>query len=449
MKIVCVILKNDKLNMIIKDINGEILNGIPSSAASILLNKELFFQVETIIDDVRRFGDEKVIEFCKKFDGVGDDFNLTVSEKEFEESEKEVESNRELMDIVNGFLLASERIRKFHEEQLRYFNLKGKWLINIEEGRSVGQVIKPVDSVMAYVPGGRAIYPSTFIMNVIPAKVAGVHKIFVSTPSQKGKVSPVILYLAKKLGVDGVFKIGGAVSVASFAFGTQTIPKVDMIVGPGNKYFILAKKLLDGIVGTDIIPGPSEVAVFATYGDPKYFAYDLLSQLEHDPDSSAFMISPDSKLLEQIKTEISCIVPNSNRKNIINSSIKNLLFIEVTSIEEGFDIINHIAPEHLEVVVESIDIDNIDKYIKHAGTVLIGPYSPVVITDYFAGTNHVLPTSSTARFSSPLGVYNFMKMYNVCQWDDRGLKEDMEIVSKLAIYEGLEMHSKSILERGN
>jgi histidinol dehydrogenase len=319
------------------------------------------------------------------------------------------------MEIADTFLKAAERIRKFHEEQLKYFNLSGKWVIEIGNGRKVGQVVKPVDSAMVYVPGGRAIYPSTLIMNLIPAKVAGVNKIFVSTPS--------------------------------FAFGTQTIPKVDMIVGPGNKYFVLAKKLLSGIVGIDIIPGPSEIAILATYGNPKYFAYDLLSQLEHDPDSSAFMISTNIELLEKIREEIIDIIPNTSRKNILDNSTKNLFFIEVSSIEEGFDVVNQIAPEHLEIVVDGIDINNIDNYVKHAGTVLIGLYSPVVITDYFAGTNHVLPTNSTAKFSSPLGVYNFVKMYNICEWEKNSLLEDMETVSELANYEGLEIHAKSILER--
>jgi len=433
--------------MKVKTIEGKVLSSVSFSKNELLLTKELISEVEKIIEEVREYGDSKVIEFCKKFDGVGDDFNIVVSEEEISESIEEVESSSDLMEIADIFLKAAERIKKFHEEQLKHFNLSGKWIIEIGNGRKVGQVVKPVDSVMVYVPGGRAIYPSTLIMNLIPAKVAGVNKTFVSTPSQKGKVSPIIIYLAKRLGADGIFKIGGAVSVASFTFGTQTIPKVDMIVGPGNKYFVLAKKLLSGLVGIDIIPGPSEIAIFATYGNPKYLAYDILSQLEHDPDSSAFMISTNGELLEKTREEIITILPSTSRKSILDNSMKNLFFIEVSSIEEGFDIVNQIAPEHLEVIVHGIDTSNIDKYVKHAGTVLIGLYSPVVITDYFAGTNHVLPTNSTARFSSPLGVYNFVKMYNICEWEKNSLLEDMETVSKLANYEGLEIHAKSILER--
>ncbi len=433
--------------MKVKTIEGKVLSSVSFSKNELLLTKELISEVEKIIEEVREYGDSKVIEFCKKFDGVGDDFNIVVSEEEISESIEEVESSSDLMEIADIFLKAAERIKKFHEEQLKHFNLSGKWTIEIGNGRKVGQVVKPVDSVMVYVPGGRAIYPSTLIMNLIPAKVAGVNKTFVSTPSQKGKVSPIIIYLAKRLGADGIFKIGGAVSVASFTFGTQTIPKVDMIVGPGNKYFVLAKKLLSGLVGIDIIPGPSEIAIFATYGNPKYLAYDILSQLEHDPDSSAFMISTNGELLEKTREEIITILPSTSRKSILDNSMKNLFFIEVSSIEEGFDIVNQIAPEHLEVIVHGIDTSNIDKYVKHAGTVLIGLYSPVVITDYFAGTNHVLPTNSTARFSSPLGVYNFVKMYNICEWEKNSLLEDMETVSKLANYEGLEIHAKSILER--
>lgn len=431
--------------MVIKNLDGENLEKLPSKGIEILWDKEAIEVVERIVNDVKERGDEALIDNAKKFDEAPEDFSLKVSEEEFEEARKIVEEDVNLREVANNFLEMAKRVEKFHRKQLEYLNLKGKW--KTRTTGKVGQVIVPIEKVCVYVPGGRAIYPSTLIMNTIPAKVAGVKEIFVSTPSKKGKVSPVILYLCKALGVNGVFKIGGAAAVASFAFGTQTVPKADMIVGPGNKYFILAKKLLSGIIGIDMLPGPSEIAIIVDHGNPYYISLDVLSQLEHDPESSGYVISPDPLLLEEIRNNIIKTIQEAKRKEILSFSSKNLFFIEVSSIEEGFDLINKIAPEHLEVIVRGITYKNIDKFVKNAGTVLIGENTSTVLTDYIAGPNHVLPTGSTARFSSPLGVYNFVKFYNFAEWTQKDLKKDKNLVSKLARYEGLEIHAQAVEQR--
>lgn len=431
--------------MVIKDINGEVLNTLPKKGTEILLDKEAIEVVEKIVREVMFRGDDALIEMAKKFDDAPENFSLKVSEEEFKEAERIIENDEELKEIVNNFLVMAGRVEKFHRKQLRKLNLSGKWITKTTG--KVGQVIVPVEKVCVYVPGGRAIYPSTLIMNTIPAKVAGVKEIFVATPSKKGKVSPVILYLCKKLGINEVFKVGGASAVASFAFGTQTIPKADMIVGPGNKYFILAKRLLSGIIGIDMLPGPSEIAVILDHGNSYHISLDVLSQLEHDPDSNGYVISTNELLLEDIREKTIETIKEAERREILSSSSKNLFFIKVDSIEEGFDIVNKIAPEHLEVIVEGISYKNIHKFVKNAGTVLIGEHTSTVLTDYIAGPNHVLPTGSTARFSSPLGVYNFVKFYNFAQWTKKELKKDKTIVSKLARYEGLEIHAQAVEKR--
>lgn len=430
--------------MKIENIRGEVVDALPTRASEITLDKEVLRSVEEIIENVRKNGNKAVLEYLKRFDGFeGDD--IKVSEEEFEIARKEIESSSNLEAVVEGFLKAIERVKKFHETQFEMLKLYGKW--TLETNGIVGQVAKPVESVCVYVPGGRAVYPSTLIMNTIPAKVAGVKNIFVSTPSKNGKVPSVILYLCEVMGVRDVFKVGGAVAVASFAFGTETIPKVDMIVGPGNKYYITAKKLLNGVIGIDMLPGPSEICVIADKGNPYYISLDLLSQLEHDPDSSGYFISTNQKLLDDVRGQMLSIMAEAERRNILEHSLDNFFFILVESLDEGFDVVNKIAPEHLEVIVEGVDINNIDRYVRNAGTVIIGEHTPVVLTDYIAGVNHVLPTGSSARFSSPLGVYNFIKFYNIAQWNEKQLKEDIPVVSKLARYEELEIHALSVEKR--
>ncbi|MCX8028791.1 MAG: histidinol dehydrogenase [Brevinematales bacterium] len=434
--------------MIVMDLKGNKLKDIPFKRSSIFIDTDLIRSVEKIIQSIYEEKDKAIVEYLKKFDDFEVDFDknsFIVSENEIEEAIKTVNSDQNLKIIFENFLLMADRVKKFHEAQMEHFNLKGKWTTTTNG--TVGQVIKPIESVCVYVPGGRAIYPSTLIMNTIPAKVAGVKKIYVSTPSKSGKISPIILALSQKLGIDSIYKLGGAVAVASFAFGTQTVPRADMIVGPGNKYFITAKKLLNGIIGIDMLPGPSEIVVIADHGSPHHIALDLLSQLEHDPDSNGYFISTDQNLMEEVKNNIILISKEAERKEILSNSLNNFFFILVSSIEEAFEVSNRIAPEHLEVVVKGVDINNIHNYVNNAGTVIIGETTPVVITDYIAGVNHVLPTGATARFSSPLGVYNFVKFYNIAQWNSSNLQKDIPIVSSLADYEGLEIHKLSVERR--
>lgn len=430
--------------MKIENIRGEVVGALPTKASEITLDREVLKSVEEIIENVRRNGDKAVLDYLRKFDGFEGD-SVKVSEGEFEVARKEVDGNSDLKAVVEGFLTTIERVRKFHEAQFERLKLYGKW--TVETNGIVGQVIKPVESVCVYVPGGRAVYPSTLIMNTIPAKVAGVRNVFVSTPSRKGKIPSVILYLCEVMGVKDVFRVGGAVAVASFAFGTESIPKADMIVGPGNKYYITAKKLLNGVIGIDMLPGPSEICVIADKGNPYFISLDLLSQLEHDPDSSGYFVSTSQKLIDDVRNQMLSIMTEAERKDILIHSSNNFFFILVDNIDEGFEVVNRIAPEHLEVIVEGIDVNNIDKYVKNAGTVVIGEHTPVVLTDYIAGVNHVLPTGSTARFSSPLGVYNFVKFYNIAQWSEKQLNDDIPTISKLARYEELEIHALSVEKR--
>ncbi len=428
--------------MKIFDLEGKLLDGLSVKGAEIFDDEKVVEVVKNIIREIKSKGDEAIVELCKKFDYATDNFSLKVSEEEFVEADNIVFSDSKLKEVVEGFYLAIDRVKKFHQKQKEVMNLGVSWFLDLE-GRVVGQVMKPVESVVVYVPGGRAIYPSTLIMNAIPALVAGVKNIYISTPSYKDKVSPVILHLARYLGIRNVFKVGGVGAVAGFAFGTETLPRSDMIVGPGNKYFVTAKKMLSTLIGIDMIPGPSEIVVFANKGNPKYIALDVMSQLEHDPDSSSYFISTDEEFLNSVKEQVIEEMKNTFRKEILESSSKNLFFILVDSVNEGFDVVNSIAPEHLEIIIDGIDYSNISEYVKNAGTVLVGEFSPVVITDYISGANHVLPTGTTARFSSPLGVYNFIKMYNVAQWPQKQLLDDIPFVVKMADYEGLQIHSKS------
>ncbi len=431
--------------MEITNIEGKVLEKIKFKGAQIFSDKRLIKSVEKIIEDVMKNGDKALIKYARKFDKAPKNFSIKVSEEEVKEAINLVQSSKYLMEITSNFLKMSERVYKFHKAQFENLNLNKKWYI--QTNGTVGQVITPIERVCIYVPGGRAIYPSTLIMNAIPAKVAGVKSIYLSTPSSSGKVSPVIIYLSKELGIKDIYKVGGAAAVSAFAFGTESIPKVDMIVGPGNKYFITAKKILNGIIGIDMLPGPSEIAVIADHGNPYNIALDILSQLEHDPDSSGYLVSTDKNLIENVKDSIKLILKETNKSNSLLKSTNNILFIHTETIEEGFKVINDISPEHLEVIVNGITTENIDKFVKNAGTVLIGETTPVVLTDYIAGTNHVLPTGTTARFSSPLGVYNFVKFYNFAQWSKENLNTDREIVSKLSRYEGLEIHALSLEKR--
>lgn len=395
--------------------------------------------VADIIANVRSRRDEAVFEYTKKFDGCDiSAFNILVTQEEFDEAEKLVDS--ELIRIMKR---SADRIRAFHEKQLResFFDTK-------PDGSILGQRITPIEKVGVYVPGGKAAYPSSTLMNVVPAKVAGVSKIVMTTPPGKdGKVNPVILMAAKIAGVDEVYKVGGAQAIAALAYGTQSVPKVDKIVGPGNIFVALAKKAVYGFVNIDSIAGPSEIMVLADEtANPRYVAADLLSQAEHDQLASAILVTTSKELADKVIEEINGFCEVLSRKEIIEKSLENYGYILIAdSIEDAYDAVNAVASEHLEVLTanpwESMT------HIKNAGAIFLGEYSSEPLGDYMAGPNHVLPTNGTARFFSPLSVDDFIKKSSVISFSREALMDLHEDIEAFAKAEGLTAHANSVAVR--
>ena len=354
--------------------------------------------VAEIIANVRKNGDEALRFYADKFDGGAPD-SLLVTEEEYAEALKEV--SPELIEILEK---AKENIENFHRHQVRQ-----SFIINEKEGVVTGQKIIPIEKAGLYVPGGTAAYPSSVLMNAVPAKIAGCKEIIITTPAKGGKVNPVILAAARIGGVDKVFKVGGAQAIAALAYGTQSIPKVDKIVGPGNAFVAEAKKQVYGKVSIDMIAGPSEILVIADgKSNPAFVAADLLSQAEHDKMASAVLVTESRELAQKVSEELEKQIPLLQREEIARTSIDNNgKIIIVKDIKTAVLVSNEIAPEHLELCVDN-PFDYLDS-IKHAGSIFMGRYCPEALGDYFAGTNHTLPTSGTARFSSPLSVDDFVK----------------------------------------
>ncbi|RKD32923.1 histidinol dehydrogenase [Thermohalobacter berrensis] len=393
--------------------------------------------VEKIIEDVKKNGDKAVIEYTKKFDGIKLN-NFYVSNTEIEDAYKDCED-----DFIKALENAKENIKEFHKKQL-----KNSWIWNKDKGITLGQLYNPIYRVGIYVPGGTAAYPSTVLMNAIPAKVAGVKEIVMVTPPDKnGQVNKAILAAAKIAGVNKIFKIGGAQAVGALAFGTETIPKVDKIVGPGNIYVATAKKLVYGSVDIDMIAGPSEILIIGDENsNPKYIAADMLGQAEHDELASSILITTSIRLAEMVKNEIKEQVKGLSRREIIEKSLKDFgAIIVVEDLQKAIDLSNEIAPEHLELMVDNaFEIVN---EIKNAGAIFIGEYSPEALGDYLAGPNHTLPTSGTAKFFSPLGVDDFMKKSSLIYYSRESLMKDKDKIIKLAAKEGLTAHGNSIKVR--
>ncbi|MBR3844311.1 MAG: histidinol dehydrogenase [Clostridia bacterium] len=393
--------------------------------------------VAEIIEKVRKEGDRALEYYCEKFDGAVLE-SLEVSPAEFDEAMAAVAE-----DILRILEDAARTIRRFHEQQKRNgFQLEG------EKGEIIGQRIIPVDKAGLYVPGCTAAYPSTVLMDSIPAKIAGVKEIVMVTPPGKnGKVAAPILAAAKIAGVDRVFKVGGAQAVAALAYGTQTIPKVDKIVGPGNAFVAEAKKQVFGQVSIDMIAGPSEILVIADGScNAKSVAADLLSQAEHDKMASAVLITDSKDLARKVQEELEVQIPLLPRAEIARESIDNNGKIIVSeTLEQGIEIANALAPEHLELCLDN-PFDYLDK-IRHAGSVFMGKFCPEALGDYYAGPNHTLPTSGTARFSSPLSVDDFLKKTQYIYYTPEALASVAEDVASLARQEGLEAHAKSALSR--
>ncbi|HIV16923.1 MAG TPA: histidinol dehydrogenase [Candidatus Alectryocaccobium stercorigallinarum] len=395
--------------------------------------------VNDIIENVRTNGDKALFEYTKKFDGFDlNAGNILVSEEEIEEAYKD--TDKKLIEVIRKALV---NIRAFHEKQKQ-----NSWFTSSENGTFLGQKIMPLERAGVYVPGGKAVYPSSVLMNVAPAKAAGVKEIIMTTPAGKdGKVNPAVLAAAKEAGVDKVYKVGGAQAIAALAYGTESIPKVDKIVGPGNIYVALAKKAVFGNVSIDSIAGPSEILVLADESaNPKYVAADLLSQAEHDEMASAILITTSKELADRVLEEIEGFIEKLPRTDIIKASLENVGHILIAeSMDEAIEAVNNVASEHLEILTKN-PLETMTK-IKNAGAIFMGEYSSEPLGDYFAGPNHILPTNGTAKFFSPLSVDDFVKKSSVIYYSKEALNEVHEDIEAFARAEGLYAHENSIKVR--
>lgn len=396
-------------------------------------------RVNDIIQNVREKRDEAIFEYTLKFDGatINQD-NIRVTEEEIKEAYEQVDPK--LLDVIRKALV---NIRDYHAKQKQY-----SWFDSDESGIILGQKVTPLKTVGVYVPGGKAVYPSSVLMNVIPAKVAGVSNIIMTTPcGRDGKVYPSTLVAAKEAGVDAIYKVGGAQAIAALAFGTESIPKVDKIVGPGNIYVALAKKAVFGYVSIDSIAGPSEIMVLADEtANPRFVAADLLSQAEHDEMASAILVTTSETLAEQVSVEVDKFVATLSRKEIIQKSLDNYGYILVAdTMQEAIDTVNEIASEHLELVTKN-PFETMTK-IRNAGAIFIGEYSSEPLGDYFAGPNHVLPTNGTAKFFSPLSVDDFIKKSSIISYSREALEPVYKDIVQFAECEKLTAHANSIRVR--
>ena len=396
-------------------------------------------KVQAIIDDVRERGDEALFEMTKRFDGADlNADNIRVTQAEIDEAYTLVDAS--LIEVIRK---AMTNIRVYHEKQRQY-----GWFDTTPDGTSLGQKVTPLQSTGVYVPGGKAAYPSSVLMNVIPAKVAGVEKIVMVTPPGKdGKVNPGTLVAANEAGADEIYKVGGAQAIAALAFGTASVPKVDKIVGPGNIYVALAKKAVYGYVSIDSIAGPSEILVIADEtANPRYVAADLLSQAEHDELASAILVTTSEKLAGEVQKEIEGFTQVLSRKAIIEKSLENYGHILIaSSIDEAVEIANAIASEHLEIVTAN-PFEVMTK-IRNAGAIFIGENSSEPLGDYFAGPNHILPTNGTAKFFSPLSVDDFVKKSSIIYYSREALAAKKDDIIQFAKAESLTAHANSIAVR--
>lgn len=427
--------------MKILDLNKETTSNILESLLKRSPNSygEYEARVATIIEEVRKNRDAAVFAYTEQFDHAKIDANhLIVTEEEISEAYENVDP--QLLKVIRKSLV---NIRDFHSKQLQ-----NSWFTSGENGTILGQKVTPLDKVGVYVPGGKAVYPSSVLMNVVPAKVAGVPHIYMTTPPDaNGKICASTLVAAKEAGVDVIYKVGGAQAIAAFAFGTESIPKVDKIVGPGNIYVALAKKAVFGHVSIDSIAGPSEILVLADEtATPKYVAADLLSQAEHDEMASAILITTSKSLAEEVAKEIDYFVAKLSRKDIITKSLDNYGYLLVApDMETAIDAVNEIASEHLEIVTQN-PFDTMTR-VKNAGAIFLGEYSSEPLGDYFAGPNHVLPTNGTAKFFSALSVDDFIKKSSIISYSREALQDVYKDIVQFAECEQLTAHANSIKVR--
>ena len=396
-------------------------------------------RVNAIIEDVKKNKDAALFSYTERFDGAKlDASTIRVTKEEIEEAYREVDPK--LLKVIKKALV---NIRSYHEKQRRY-----SWFDSKPDGTLLGQKIGPIASCGVYVPGGKAVYPSSVLMNVAPAKVAGVDRIVMTTPPGKdGKVSPNTLVAACEAGVDEIYKVGGAQAIAALAFGTESVPKVDKIVGPGNIYVALAKKAVYGYVSIDSIAGPSEILVLTDEtANPRYVAADLLSQAEHDEMASAILVTTSKDLADKVQVEIEDFVQKLSRKAILEKSLENYGYILIAeNLDEAIAAANEIASEHLEIVTK--DPFQVMTKIKNAGAIFIGENSSEPLGDYFAGPNHILPTNGTAKFFSPLSVDDFMKKSSIVYYSREALEAVHEDIETFAKAEQLTAHANSIAVR--
>lgn len=395
--------------------------------------------VKEIVEDVHINRDEALFKYTEKFDkAIINTDNIKVTKEEIEEAYKNVDSN--LLEIIRK---AIANIKEYHEKQKQY-----SWFDSKENGSMLGQKVTPIENVGVYVPGGKAVYPSSVLMNVIPAKVAGVSNIIMTTPcNSEGKVYPMTLVAANEAGVDAIYKAGGAQAIAALAYGTESIPKVDKIVGPGNIFVALAKRCVFGHVSIDSVAGPSEILVLADEtANPRYVAADLLSQAEHDEMASAILITTSQELAKKVSEQVEVFIEELSRTEIMRKSVDNYGYILVAKdMEEAIDTANEIASEHLEIMTKN-PFDTMTK-IKNAGAIFLGDYSSEPLGDYFAGPNHVLPTNGTAKFFSPLSVDDFIKKSSIIYYSREALEPVYKDIVDFAKSEQLTAHANSISVR--
>ena len=398
------------------------------------LTDEIVARTQSIVSDVKARGDEALFEFTEKFDGITHTPKTIIADRNLiEELAAQVDEN-----LLAAMREAIANIRFYHQHQLTK-----SWEIERENGVRLGQRVSPLEIVGLYVPGGKAAYPSTLMMNAIPAQVAGVNRIVVVTPPAQFHHSPIIAATLKELGLFEVYLVGGAQAVAALAYGTATIPRVDKIVGPGNQYVAAAKKIVYGDVDIDSIAGPSEIVVIADdTARPEFIAADLLSQAEHSEDAAAILITTSEALAEKVKAELIKQTETLPRRTIIEKSLADFgALIVVESLEAACLLVNRLAPEHVEVM--TADSEATAANIHHAGAIFIGDYSAESVGDYFAGTNHVLPTGGTARFSSALGVYDFLKRTSIIRYTKEELERTAKSIDLIAQAEGLQAHARA------
>jgi histidinol dehydrogenase len=406
------------------------------AARSVARDAELMRLVSVIIDDVLVRGDEALIDYTARFDKV-ELKQLRIGEDELKRCAAGVDER-----VRRALREAIENVREFHRRQV-----EESWSFNPREGVQLGQRITPLERVGLYVPGGTAAYPSSVVMNVVPAQVAGVERIVVTTPPRTFAESPAVAAALVELNVQEVYAVGGAHAIAALAFGTETVPRVDKITGPGNKYVAAAKKLVFGVVGIDSIAGPTEVVIVADEtARAEFIAADLLAQAEHGEDASAILITNSESLASRVAEEVERQAALLPRSEIIRSSLQDYgAIVLVETLDEACALVNELAPEHVEIVTS--DDEAIAEKIRHAGAIFFGSYTPEAVGDYLAGPNHVLPTSRTARFSSALGVYDFVKRTSLLRYDEEAFADVAESVAALAECEGLAGHARSAFIR--